>query len=62
MYLQAACYLVVLDKLPATGGHGGVIAVAPDGQIAWSFNTTGMYRARAAEGQALSVGIYKDEP
>lgn len=59
--LQAACDLVVQDKLVAIGGDGGVIAVAPDGQIAWSFNTTGMYRARAAEGQPAQVGIYKDE-
>lgn len=60
--LQAAADLVVQDRLAAIGGDGGVIAVAPDGQIAWSFNTTGMYRARAAEGQAPVVGIYKDEP
>jgi beta-aspartyl-peptidase (threonine type) len=60
--LQAACDLVVQDKLTGLGGDGGVIAVAPDGQIAWSFNTTGMYRARAAEGHPATVGIYKDEP
>ena len=60
--LQAACDEVVQTRLTALGGDGGVIAVAPDGQIGWSFNTTGMYRARAAEGGPVSIGIYKDEP
>lgn len=60
--LQAAADEVVQRKLTAIGGDGGVIAVTPDGQIAWSFNTSGMYRARLAEGGRLSIGIYKDEP
>jgi beta-aspartyl-peptidase (threonine type) len=60
--LQAAADEVVQKKLTALGGDGGVIAVAPDGQIAWSYNTSGMYRASMAEGRPLSVGIYKDEP
>jgi len=29
--------------------------------MAWSFNTSGMYRARIADGQPLAVAIYKDE-
>jgi L-asparaginase / beta-aspartyl-peptidase len=60
--LQAAADEVVQKKLTALGGDGGIIAVAPDGQIAWSFNTSGMYRARAAAGQPVIVGIYKDDP
>ena len=60
--LQAAVDEVIQTDLEALGGHGGVIAVAPDGQMAWSFNTSGMYRARIADGQALKVAIYKDEP
>lgn len=62
MSLQAAADEVVQKKLTALGGDGGIIAVAPDGQIAWSYNTSGMYRASAAEGRPLTVGIYKDEP
>lgn len=62
MSLQAAADEVVQKKLTALGGDGGIIAVAPDGQIAWSYNTSGMYRASAAEGKAVTVGIYKDEP
>jgi beta-aspartyl-peptidase (threonine type) len=60
--LQAAVDQVVQQDLTALGGDGGVIAVGPDGQTAWSFNTSGMYRARLAEGQPLTVAIYKDEP
>lgn len=59
---QDAADRVVQDELKALGGDGGVIAVAPDGQIAWSFNTSGMYRARLAADQPLVVGIYKDDP
>jgi beta-aspartyl-peptidase (threonine type) len=62
MKLQAAADEVIQKKLTALGGDGGVIAVAPDGQMAWSYNTSGMYRARIADGEPLRVGIYKDEP
>ena len=60
--LQDAVDRVIQDQLFALGGEGGVIAVAADGQMAWSFNTSGMYRARIADDQALTVAIYKDEP
>jgi beta-aspartyl-peptidase (threonine type) len=60
--LQAAVDQVIQRDLTALGGQGGVIAVTPDGQMAWSFNTSGMYRARIADGEPLAVAIYKDEP
>jgi L-asparaginase / beta-aspartyl-peptidase len=59
--LQAAVDQVIQQQLTALQGDGGVIAVTPDGQMAWSFNTSGMYRARAAEGQPVTVGLFKDE-
>jgi beta-aspartyl-peptidase (threonine type) len=59
--LQAAADAVVQDELTALGGDGGVIAVAPDGAMAWSFNTSGMYRARISDAEPLVVGIYKDD-
>jgi beta-aspartyl-peptidase (threonine type) len=62
MKLQAAVDEVVQKELTGLGGDGGVIAIAPDGQMAWSFNTPGMYRAKLAEGGKLEVGIYHDEP
>lgn len=60
--LQAAADQVIQKDLTALGGDGGVIAVAPNGDMAWSFNTSGMYRARVADGEKLVVGIYKDDP
>jgi len=60
--LQAAADIVIQDKLTALGGDGGIIAVAPDGQVAWSYNTSGMYRASLAADRPLVVSIYKDEP
>lgn len=41
--------------------EGGVIALTPDGQIAFSFNTSGMYRGAAAWNRPASVAIFKDE-
>jgi L-asparaginase / beta-aspartyl-peptidase len=62
MKLQDAVDEVIHKQLGALHGDGGVIAVAPDGQMAWSFNTSGMYRAKLAEAGKLQVGIYNDEP
>ena len=45
----------------ALGGEGGVIVIAADGTSAWSFNTPGMYRGRAAAGLGSVVAIYGDE-
>src|SRR5690606_34799866 len=60
--LQAAADQVIQKKLTALGGDGGVIAVSPSGDMAWSFNTAGMYRAKIADGQPLVVGLFKDDP
>lgn len=59
--LQAAADRVIQQQLTALGGDGGVIAVARDGQVACSFNTSGMYRAVLGSNQPLHVGIYRDE-
>lgn len=62
MDLQAAADEVIGRQLTELGGDGGVIAVTPDGQVAWSFNTSGMYRARLVEGGDPVVSIFKGEP
>jgi beta-aspartyl-peptidase (threonine type) len=62
MTLQAAADQVVQKDLVAIHGDGGVIALAPDGQIAWSFNTPGMFRAKLSEGGTAQIGIFHDEP
>lgn len=62
MSLQQAADQVIHKELEALHGDGGLIAITPDGQLAWSFNTSGMYRARQVEGGKLQIGIYNDEP
>lgn len=62
MKLQDAADYVIHKELTGLHGDGGVIAIAPDGEMAWSFNTPGMYRAKMAEGGKMEIGIYNDEP
>jgi beta-aspartyl-peptidase (threonine type) len=61
MPIQQAADEVIHKELEALNGDGGVIALTPDGQTAFSFNTPGMFRARLSEGGKLEVYIYKDE-
>lgn len=61
MKLQDAADQVIQKELTGLRGDGGVIAIAPDGEMAWSFNTPGMYRAKLAEGGKLEIGIFHDE-
>ncbi|MGO9318659.1 MAG: isoaspartyl peptidase/L-asparaginase family protein [Terracidiphilus sp.] len=62
MSLQQAADQVIHQELEALHGDGGVIAITPDGQMVWSFNTPGMFRARQTEGGPVEVKIYSDEP
>lgn len=51
----------VLAEVKALGGDGGVILIAPDGQIGWSFNTPGMYRGARDSSGREKVAIFGDE-
>ncbi len=62
MKLQDAADQVIHHELETLHGDGGVIAISPDGQQAWSFNTPGMFRAKMKEGGKLVIGVYRDEP
>jgi beta-aspartyl-peptidase (threonine type) len=62
MRLQAAADQVIQKQLAPIHGEGGVIAITPDGQLAWSFNTPGMFRAKLRQGGKVQIGIYRDEP
>ncbi|MGL4723700.1 MAG: beta-aspartyl-peptidase [Scandinavium sp.] len=57
--LNEACERVVLEKLPALGGSGGLIAIDREGNVVLPFNSEGMYRAYAYAGDTPSVGIYR---
>ncbi len=58
--LHEACEAVVMEKLPALGGSGGLIAVDREGNVALPFNSEGMYRAWGYAEDAPSVGIYRE--
>ena len=51
----------VLDEVAAMGGTGGAIVLAPDGRGAWSFNSPGMYRARASADAEPIFAIYAEQ-
>ena len=52
--LEAACDLVIKDKLVKMGGEGGLIAVDAKGNYNFCFNSAGMYRGmRNSEGKEL---------
>jgi L-asparaginase / beta-aspartyl-peptidase len=61
MSLQAAADDVI-KQVGDIHGDGGVIAITPDGQMAWAFNTPGMFRAKLIEGGKPQIAIYHDEP
>jgi beta-aspartyl-peptidase (threonine type) len=62
MRLQAAADEMVQKEVGGLHGDGGVIALTPDGQLAWSFNTPGMFRARLEQGGTPQVAIFRNEP
>ena len=57
--LADACDDVVMRKLMAMNGRGGLIAVDAQGNVALPFNTEGMYRGFARGAQAPVVSIYR---
>ncbi|BCG08716.1 MULTISPECIES: beta-aspartyl-peptidase [Buttiauxella] len=57
--LHQATERVVMEKLPALQGSGGVIAIDSEGNVALPFNSEGMYRGYGFVGDAPSVGIYQ---
>src|SRR6202012_2185166 len=46
MGLQAAADDVIQKQLTALNGDGGIIAIDTKGDMVWSFNSPGMYRAK----------------
>jgi len=60
--LQQAADQVIHREVESLHGVGGVIALTPDGQMVWSYNTPGMFRARLKENGTVKVAIYNDEP
>lgn len=60
MSLKTAAYEMIMKRLPALGGDGGLIAVDKNGNIALPFCTEGMYRGYIKEDGKKIVRIYKE--
>ena len=50
---------VIHNRLQRSGGDGGVIVLAPNGDYVMDFNSAGMFRA-ARQGDRREVAIYRD--
>jgi beta-aspartyl-peptidase (threonine type) len=59
--LQKAADEVVMKRVPALGGDGGVIAIDAHGDIAMPFDTEGMYRGWIKPDGSRGTAIYKDD-
>jgi len=59
MKLNAAADEMIMKRLPALGGDGGIIAVDKNGNIAMPFCTEGMYRGYVKDSEKPVVKIYK---
>ncbi|MDH3588592.1 MAG: isoaspartyl peptidase/L-asparaginase [Gammaproteobacteria bacterium] len=59
--LVAAAEYVIMEKLAAVGGEGGVISIDREGNIALPFNTEGMYRGYRLGAASPVVLIFKEE-
>lgn len=58
--LQAAAD-AALAEVASIGGDGGVIVMPPGGEPLFSFNSEGMYRARASATGLHEIKVYKQE-
>ena len=58
--LRDAADQVVMEKLVALGGSGGVVAMDPQGTPSFPFNTSGMYRGYLGREGEPFVAIYRD--
>jgi beta-aspartyl-peptidase (threonine type) len=61
MTVQQAADAVIQEKLTAMGGTGGVVAMDAVGNVAFSFNTAGMYRGYLTPGGTPVVAMYGDD-
>lgn len=57
--LKEASQDMIMNKLPALGGDGGLVAVDKEGNIAMPFNTAGMYRGYIDKDGKMKVELYK---
>ena len=58
--LEEAAKAVIMEKLPALGGDGGIIGLDRKGNISMTFNTEGMYRGYIRSDGEAKTFLYKD--
>lgn len=58
--LEEAANMVIMKKLPALGGDGGIIGLDRRGNISMTFNTEGMYRGYIRSDGKAKTFLYKD--
>ena len=58
--IKQASQDVIFGSMKQAGGTGGVIVVDPKGNIALTFNTSGMYRGWRVEGEKTHVAMFKE--
>jgi len=58
--LAEAANLVVMEKLTALGGSGGVVAIDRHGHIAMPFNSKGMYRGYMLADGTTETAIFRE--
>ncbi len=58
--LQAAADEVIMKRVPALGGDGGIIALDAKGNIAMPFNTGGMYRGWVRADGTRGTAIFRE--
>jgi L-asparaginase / beta-aspartyl-peptidase len=56
--LASAATQAIANSLAPLGGSGGLVAVDHQGRIAMPFNSAGMYRAWAREGEASASAVF----
>lgn len=59
--VRRAAEAVINEAIPAKGGDGGAIALSADGEVAFPFNTEGMYRGWIGADGVPHVAVFAGE-
>lgn len=59
--IAAATTDVIHNRLQKSGGDGGVIVLAPNGDFVMDFNSAGMFRG-VKQGETKEIAIYRENP
>jgi beta-aspartyl-peptidase (threonine type) len=57
--LKSALHEVIFNQIGFLGGDGGMIGLDKNGNVAWDFNTSGMFRGYKKSTGENIIKIYK---